>query len=57
MQFSPKQYDNTPLHLAADAGQLGVVKLLVEYGANPLMQNKVKFDLQFQHKKFIKACR
>ena len=56
MQFSPKQYDNTPLHLAADAGQLGVVKLLVEYGANPLMQNKVKFDLQFQHKKFIKAC-
>lgn len=35
------QLGNTALHIAAGAGYQAVVKLLMEYGASPLIENKV----------------
>ena len=35
------QRGNTALHIAAGAGYQAVVKLLMEYGASPLIENKV----------------
>lgn len=35
------QLGNTALHIAAEAGYQKVVKLLVEFGASPLTENKV----------------
>lgn len=32
---------NTALHIASEAGYIAVVKVLVEYGASPLIENKV----------------
>lgn len=36
---------NTALHIAAEAGYPTVVKLLMEYGASPLIENKVWLSL------------
>ena len=33
---------NTALHIASEAGYIAVVKVLVEYGASPLIENKVR---------------
>ena len=35
------QLGNTALHIASEAGYQAVVKLLMEYGASPLIENKV----------------
>lgn len=39
--FHVYQMGNTALHIAATAGYQAVVKLLMEYGASPLIENKV----------------
>jgi len=41
MLFLSSQLGNTALHIAAGAGYQAVVKLLMEYGASPLIENKV----------------
>ena len=41
LSFS-SQLGNTALHIAAGAGYQAVVKLLMEYGASPLIENKVR---------------
>lgn len=45
------QLGNTALHIAAGAGYQAVVKLLMEYGASPLIENKVWYQLKSLQKK------
>lgn len=45
--FLSSQLGNTALHIAAGAGYQAVVKLLMEYGASPLIENKVWHQQEF----------